>query len=209
MFYANPTPVKKMHLNQFLKIEPPPGRQLVDFEQRMMRFEQMVVNNDLDFAAPEFNQDINLVAETLQNDTAPTLIERGVAALINLYSRDTETTEELDIKEEEVVEATDELDIFTKIKLLDLTKEFISSDNYALFSEPLLIKNTCAQKLALVGRLMGDSEQKATEIAKEIVRDMMIATNYPPVIYEKPDIPKIVELTKGLAQAFIGMKKND
>lgn len=204
MFFANPKPVQRMQLNQFLRIDKPVTRKLIGLEQLLDQFSGFVDKKDFGLAAPEFNQDINLLAETLKNDKAPTLIERGVAALLAFHHRYTEIVEE---EEEEVEEVEDELDVFSKTLLPDMVREFVPKAEFEQFSMPILNKTLTNQKIEYLERLFGQSEKKAYDVASEMVMDMQLATNYPPIVEEEADIEELVDLIKELSESFEKMKE--
>jgi len=205
MFFANPPAVPRLQLNQFLKIESPPARKLIDFEKRINQFVELVDSNELAFSAPEFSQDINLIAETLKHDTSPTLIERGVAALLAYHNQDAESEFE-DEEPEDLEESTDKLDVFTKVQLSDLTRELVPPADFERFSAPLLPKMLTGQKTEFLERLSGKPESQASAIATEIIRDMELATSYPPAIKEPPVVDDIVILIQELAASLDSMK---
>ena len=202
-FFANPQPVAKLRLNQFLKVDKPPTKRLIEFEQRLNHIADLVENDNLDLPQVESNSDIELIADTIKNDSAPTLIERGVAALVAYHDKKTELFEsKAESFAEEMEESTDAFDVFTKIRLPDLTKEMISEDALPDFSAVLLKKLQCTQQLEYVMRLFGKTDKDATNIANELIRDMQMATSYPPAVHEDFDIPKIVQLIHELTASF-------
>jgi hypothetical protein len=162
----------------------------------------LVDSDNTGFVAPEFSADIDLVVKTLREDMAPTLIEKGVSALLAFYNKSTGIVEE----GEEVVSSSDVIDIFTKPVLPDLVKEIIPSHELATFSTSLLQKSGCSQHIQLVERLFGKTESYASSIAHEIIRDMELSTNYPPSIKEKPVAEDIARLINELVDTIRGMK---
>ncbi len=209
VFFADPKPPKKMHLNQFLKVEAPHTKLLLDIEQRVRQFKELIKKDGLEFGAPEFNQDINLIADTLRNDAAPTAIERGVAALLAAHNQSVRLEEEETPKEivHEAEAQSEELDVFTKVALSDLTKE-IAADGFDSFSVPLLKKSLCQKKIDFIERLSGKSSDQAASIADELVRDMTLATSYPPIIAVQPNVSEITENIHELAASLNKMKEN-
>jgi intracellular multiplication protein IcmO len=208
LFYANPEPVAKMRLNQFLKVEAPPTKQLVDFERRIYQFNQLLESGDFTIAVPEKNQDIDLIADVMKNDEAPTLIERGVSTLLAIHDKSAKplVEEELKFEAEALEEKTDELDIFARLCLPELTKELVAAVDIEKFSEPLLSKN-CIQQIGYAERLFGQTDQqKAKNIAIELVKDMEFGTKYPPIIKEQPDVKEIVRLIGELGESLNKMK---
>ncbi|MGD9153604.1 MAG: TraM recognition domain-containing protein [Gammaproteobacteria bacterium] len=211
-FYANPPPVAKMRLNQFLKIDKPSTRKLIEFEERLHRVAELVESGDLTLSEIETSSEIKLIADTIKNDSAPTLIERGVAALIAYHDKKAalfETDfEEISAEEEEQI-SEDSLDVFTKVKLPDLTKEMISEDELPNFGAVLLRKAQCAQQLEYVVRLFGKSDQQAAGITQELIKDMQLATNYPPMIHDISEPSEIVQLTQELIASLQEGEESD
>jgi hypothetical protein len=196
-----------MRLNQFLKVEKPSTKALVEFEKRVHHITDLVHRDDLELPEVEENEAINLIAAKMKDETAPTLIERGVTALLALYEQKTEAFVEAEEDfEEEIEEQTDELNIFTKVRLSELTQEIVEEDELEEFASPLLQKNMCNKQVEYVTRLLGSSDKKAANIAHEIIKDMLLGTSYPPDIVESPDVPHLVELIEELADSFAKMQ---
>ena len=53
---------------------------------------------------------------------------------------------------------------------------------FGSFSEPLINRNTAKDKIELLERLMGRSASQANPMTTEIIKDMTIATDYPPEV---------------------------
>jgi intracellular multiplication protein IcmO len=82
--------------------------------------------------------------------------------------------------EEELDEG--KLNIFTKVKLDDQVKAIVGSTGIARFSEPLISKTISKDKIELLERLMGRAASQANPMTNEILKDMAIATEYPPAV---------------------------
>lgn len=205
-FFANPPPPKKMKLNQFLKISAPPTRQLVEFEKRQARFQEMVRGGGTEFAAPEFSQDISMIAESMKEDKAPSYIERGVTALLNYYNqmvKPEEVAEEEEMEDEhDMGELPGMLNLFTRVELSDLVRKIVPASEFDAFSDFLLHKQPCRKAIALSERLLGKSDQQAVIVADELIKDMGLGTRYPPVIEIQPDIPQVLKLIDELIVSF-------
>jgi intracellular multiplication protein IcmO len=202
-FYANPQPVARMRLNKFLKVDKPPTRKLIEFEQRLRKVSDLVKTDDLALPEVEVNADLELVANAIKTNDAPTLIERGVAALIEYHDKKTEIfKQEEEVFAEEEGPSADHLDVFTKINLTDFTKEIMGEDATGDFTKAMLQKKACAQQLAYVIRLFGKGDQEASRISQELVKDMQMATSYPPKVYETPDASELVQLIEELAASL-------
>jgi intracellular multiplication protein IcmO len=81
------------------------------------------------------------------------------------------------------------MNIFQKVTLNDRVKRLTGSD-FDRFSQPLITKAFLKDKVDLLERVLGRSGSQAQNIANEIIKDMQIATDYPPDvegIFLEPD----------------------
>ncbi len=190
MFFANPKNAKEMQLNQFLKVEPPPTRLLIDLEKRLIRFQEAIQNKNY-FADDEkyVSEEITIIAQSLDENDFLDPIERGVSALLAFHNyREPEIIETI---EEET--PTTELNIFVKIRISDTLRSLLLVDDIEAFGEPILTKGDTRTAIETVERASGKMDKQASNIANEIVSDMQLATFYPPSIVETPTVPEIVE----------------
>ena len=97
--------------------------------------------------------------------------------------------------------------MFTRICLPSLTKELISEDILPGFAASLLNKSQCSQQLEYIVKLFGKSDRDASNITNEIIRDMQMATSYPPTVYDVPDETEIVQLIQELSHSLDKMKE--
>lgn len=181
VFYANPQPVERMRINQFLKVEPPPGRFLVDLEERIERFADVVAKDKsviFDHVQEE-GEEIQIISSTMVSEPETNAIERGLNALLAFHNRH-------DVQEEveEVIEEVEEgkLNIFSKVNLNDAVKKLVGATALAEFSGPLINKSLARDKIELLERLMGRSSSQANPMTNEIIKDITLATEYPPSV---------------------------
>lgn len=182
MFYANPQPVERMRINHFLKVEPPVGRLLVDLENRIDQFNQIMANATDEIITPSATdeaEDVLIVANAMHENIDTNLIERGVTALLAYHNRNAVATEEETIAIEEP-EDTTRVNVFSKPLLGEEVKQLVGAANFAQFSQPLIIKAFVKDKIELLERVLGRSSSQANTIANEITKDMLVATDYPP-----------------------------
>lgn len=181
MFYANPKPPIKMRLNQFLKVEPPLNRTLIDLEERIGRFID-VMATDPEFIVPtDEGEEIQIISDSISSQPNANPIERALSSLLAFHNRHAGKEEEI----EEVVEETlDEgkLNIFTKVQLDAAVKAIVGAAQFGKFSEPLINKGVAKDKIELLERLMGRSASQASPMTNEIIKDMALATEYPPPV---------------------------
>lgn len=177
MFYANPKPPIKMRLNQFLKVEPPIGRILMDLEDRIARFNE-VISSDVVFSMPtDEGEEIKIISDSLSSQPNVNSIEKALGSLLAFHNRHA-VVEEEHVVEDEVEEG--KLNIFSKVTLADSVKALVGAAQITKFSEPLISKSIAKDKIELLERLMGRSASQASPMTNEIIKDMALATEYPP-----------------------------
>lgn len=195
MFYANPAPAQEMQLNQFLKVEKPPTRILVELEKRLMRFQEAMVQKSYLVIDPKFlNDDIRIIAESLDENDFLDPIERGVSALLAFHSH--QEPQIIETVEEET--PASELNIFVKLRLKSSLKKLLLVSNLEEFERPLLLKAETRQAVETIERCSGKVDKQSTNIANEIINDMQLATHYPPMIIDTPTVSGIIEKIREL-----------
>jgi len=193
MFYANPTPVKKLKLNQFLKVEPPPDEYLVKLQKQLTEFKNVLDSQDFNLSSKVDSEEVTLITKTLHESTLVEPIERGVAALLAFHKHnEPESVEELI---EEVVTGT--LTIFTPLQHPSGAPPLLVK-NIARFSESLLPINETRNHMMSIERMSGEKDSLSGNIANELIKDFQMATHYPP---EERDSINHDELT-GLVQVL-------
>ncbi len=199
MFYANPKTVERMRLNQFLKVEPPVGRMLLDLENRFGQFNALVEKGD--FALGEVTdeaEDLQLIIKAMRENTETDLIDRGVSALLSFHNR-------TNVSEETVEEVTTSepgrIHIFNKATVAPDIQTMMSSRELEQFMQPLLVKAGLKDQTELLERLLGRSSTQSNAMTEEVMKDMVFATDYPPDaedVFLKMD--DVVAIAKELAE---------
>lgn len=175
MFYANPQPVKKLKLNQFLKVEPPPDDYLAKLQKQLTEFNAVLKSENFTIENTTDSEEISLITKTLRESALVEPIERGVAALLAFHKHnEPENVEELI---EEVIVGT--LTIFTPLQHPAKSPPLLTK-NVAEFSEPLLSINDTRDLMMSIERLSGEKDNLSGNIANEIIKDFQSATHYPP-----------------------------
>lgn len=195
MFYADPKPVKRLQLNQFLKVGPPLSRVLTDLERRLDHFKQVVEGERLFAGKHVENQEIDTIAQMLRDADGADSIERSVSTLLAIHgesqSEVVELEEELDISE---------LNVFTKLHVSEHLQGLLLADNLERFGAPLLNRVAVREQVSVVERLSGKLDKQASSIADEIVRDMRSATFYPPPMVEAAHRAELVQTVNELVE---------
>jgi intracellular multiplication protein IcmO len=182
MFYANPTPAERMRINHFLKVEPPIQRVLIDLEQRIDRFETLMKSGEGVFAEDfkDESEEISIISRVMNENAEANPIEKGVSALLAFHNRNNVEGEETVEVVEETPEDTGRLNIFSKIHLPESVKTLVGPSKLPAFSLPLISRHQVKDKVELMERVLGKPGSQALTITNEIIKDMMMATDYPP-----------------------------
>lgn len=178
MFYADPKPVKRLQLNQFLKVGPPLSRTLIDLEQRLEQFQRVLAKEQLFAGVHTEGGEIETIAKSLDENEAADSIERSVTALMSVHGQSESMVPEL---EEEVLD-DGQLNVFVKLNANDELRNLLLVDDVERFGAPLLMRSNTRDQVAVIERLSGKLDKHAGNIANEIIKDMQMATHYPPVV---------------------------
>lgn len=179
MFFANPQPAEKMRINQFLKVESPPDRIFLDLEERIEKFTQSVGDGELFMPAQDEGEEIQIISDSIVAQPEMNPIERALSALLAFHNRHG-ATEQVEEVEEEIFDGR--LNIFSKVGLSDTVKTLVGSMDFDRFSSPLISRHVAKDKIELLERLMGRAASQANPMTNEILKDMSLATDYPPPV---------------------------
>lgn len=203
MFYASPKPVKKMRLNQFLKIEPPSEPSLVDMDKRLKRFQQVFSTPHYEMPVPFESEDIKTLTETLQGSINLKPFERGIAALITLLEHEVQKQKDLSVPYE-APGVENEMSAFTKIFITPLVLRMIGEENQDLFSLPLIRRGSTTEEMKHIERLSGKTEQEAAQIATSVISDIENATRFPPEVHLDYDRDQMLNDINDIIRMFGG-----
>ena len=194
MFYANPKPVKKLKLNQFLKVEPPPDDYLIKLQKQLSGFQRVLESSDLSITKDVQNEEITLISNALRKANINEPIERGVAALLSFHHHnEPEAVDEL-IEEIQVGALT----IFAKLRYPAGSPKLLVQD-VERFSEPLLDINETRNYMMNIERLSGEKDKLAGNIANELIKDFQVATSYPPLERDQVTVDDLTQLALSLS----------
>lgn len=203
VFFASPTPVKKMRLNQCLKIEPPSEPKLEAMDQRLKRFQQIFANPHYEMPAPFVGEDIKTLSQTLQGAVNLKPYERGIAALITILEQEVQKQRDLSVPYE-VPGVENEMSAFTKIFVTPLVLRMIGEENKDLFALPLIRRGSSLEEMKHIERLSGKPEQDAQKISASVITDIENATRFPPEVLIDPDVKQMLEDINDLIRMFGG-----
>ena len=204
MFYANPKPVARLKVNQFLKVEPPSDAYLAKLQQQTKLFQSVVEGGDLTIRMTakeddEIPQVANLLREAKDSDP----MERGIAALLAFHKRNEPEEVEALFDETPLTNIT----IFSELRELPEGTPPLLVPDVAAFSAPLLSIQEVRDYLISIGRLSGEKDKLAGAVANEIIKDLQMATNYPPEQHTPVDIAETIDSVKTLVQRIDEARK--
>lgn len=183
MFFADPPAAERMRVNQFLKVEPPLSRMLLDLEDRIDNFDEILVNSETLTPTTDESEEIQIVADAMASVEQGNPIERALSALMAFHNRQTAAGGGEAVEEEAIVSGENgKLNIFAKVALDDQVKAIVGVKEFPQFSMPLINKNIAKDKIELLERLMGRPASQANPMMNEIIKDMALATDYPPPV---------------------------
>ena len=193
MFYASPKPVKKMRLNQFLKIEPPSEIKLIGMDKRLNRFKEVFSTPHYEIPIPFVGEDLEILMQTLQGSQHLNPSERGVGALIAVLEREVSKQREIGADDEIIETYENAMSAFTNITVTPLVERMIGSENTPLLSLPLIRRGSTLEELKHIERFCGKSELDALATAKSLINDIETATLFPPELEFEQDIQGCID----------------
>lgn len=184
MFFANPPPVEKMRINQFLKVEAPIGRIIIDLEDRIDQFNEVLSkeaaeDEPLFSLQQEEGEEIQVIADSIASLPETNPIERSLSALLAYHNKQNEVHEAVP---EEIEEDDGQLNIFSRVRLDDGVKALVGASQIEQFSAPLIGRAFAKDKIELLERLLGRPASQAGPMTGEIIKDIRMATDYPPPV---------------------------
>jgi intracellular multiplication protein IcmO len=201
MFYANPKPVKKLKINQFLKVESPSDDYIMRLQKQRAAFSAIIETDDLAISAPSESEEIALITKKLTEHGNNDAIECAVNALIS-YHAENEPEEA-----EELIEEVEEgrLTIFTELRMPENAPELLVSDKS--FSLPLLDINITRDFFARIESYLGAKNSYAQSLANELIQDFQSATGYPSPERDVIDASELTAVIHELCSAIDNERK--
>lgn len=209
MFYANPPPASKMQVNQYLCVEKPSDLALINLDKRIRRFTQVFNAPQFVMEAPSPNDDINIIAQSMQTYAHLKPFERGIAALIALLEKEVDKQKRVreEMEQEQAQEFSNEVHAFTPVYVPDFAVDIIGEADMKRFSNPLLLKGRTREALMHIERLTGQTEADAKQIAENLIQDIIKSTYYPPkevLDYDPEGVLEILERLNDLFEQYAG-----
>ncbi len=213
-FYANPTPVKRMHLNHFLMVDAPSDESVNQLKKSFdvyKTLDQSAKAGWKPLDLPE-NEEIDRTVQLLQTHQALPLIDRAMMALSQFETRvdSGDAIDEIPLdffsevaqSQTEITESEHRLNIFTGLRMTEYLKPLKVPEDPA-YRGPILNRKTVRDQIEYVQRLCGKSGKISANIAMELVGDMDRGTDYPPAPLDPPVLP--AQITSKLRDIVAGI----
>lgn len=181
LFYVNPKPVKRLRLNQFLKIDDPLDADVIKLKTSLERFQKIAKKPEKIWEAPVVHpEEVNTTVTAFKKIDFPDLISRAAAVLQSLNKKSAPILETFlqDIKETEF--NGDYLHVFTPMRVTETIKPLLLVDDLKTFRQPLLNRGETRDGIEYLQRLCGKNPQQSINLALELISDMQKGTQYPP-----------------------------
>lgn len=205
MFYANPPPIMELRLNQLVKVDAPTDTFLRNLSVSLENFKKLIGGGEI-FAnlQPVADEATNLIDILNQQGLAVSPIEKGISALLTYH----EHVAVQPLIGEEIELPTGEIDVFTRLTVSDYLGELLMADNLEVFGAELLQRIKTREQIAYISKLDGRTDQYANSIAVELIKDMQLATHYPPETQSLPAAADVANNVLSLIEQITLKKQN-
>lgn len=205
MFYANPPPIMELRLNQLVKVDAPTDAFLRNLVSSLENFKKLVgggeIFTNLQLVADEAASLMDILT---QQGVAVSPIEKGISALLTYH----EHMAVQPLIGEETELPSGEIDVFTRLTVTDYLGEMLMADNLEAFGAELLQRAKTREQISYISKLDGRTDQYANSIAVELIKDMQLATHYPPEVQSLPPVEEVANGVLSLIEQISLKKQN-
>lgn len=205
-FYANPKPTKEMRLNQFIQVDAPPESLIRDLAEGFQSLGRIKPEAELFGHGQMEDSELQFMVSKIKEGGSKPPIERGVGVLVAYHNRTAGEEEGAAAgakgsapMREAVLEET-ELNIFTPLRMSPYLESMLCIKNAESFSKEILNWDKTKQQVEGIERLFSKIERSATNLSKDLIKDMEAATHYPPEVESKPTIEELAKLVDRLVE---------
>ncbi len=178
MFYANPAPITKLRLNQFLKVETPAADELTALNERLNRFTSIFNNHNIKTPNAKANEDITILSHAFMESYGLRPFERGISGLIAILEH--EVAAHTTLAQEYVTNTPDDnMNIFTAVPTSLVVEKMIGRENIKTFAQPILRSDGLFQQLNNIERLSGKPADIAKATTHTLLHDIEHMTSFP------------------------------
>ncbi|MDF1654749.1 MAG: TraM recognition domain-containing protein [Coxiellaceae bacterium] len=205
-FYANPPPVKRLHLNHFLKVAVPEDQDIERINESFKHFSSLV-ESGISIEAPQAgSEEIDQVCQLMASGSDISMIDTSAVA-IHRFHGDTQTFAS-SFFDEPTETLEEHLAIFMPMRRNEHVTNLLPGEDLGEFGRSLLDRADTRDYVEYCQRLCGKSGQQAMNVALEIVGDMQKGTDYPPDIKPLASASEIANDIHNLVDAIV-LKKQE
>ncbi len=180
MFYASPPPVKKIKINQFLKVESPPDDYIAKLFEQFKHFTTLLNNEDYDYPPLEPNEVLARTLEIFNHSPNLENVDKALKVLVNF-----EGEHQVENIREEISFGCEDgkITIFSELKWPENFPTLITK-SVSDFCNPLLNGEDTYSAFSTIETIGGEKLQASSKISQELIKDLSGCTLYPAY---KPD----------------------
>lgn len=195
MFYAAPPPVKKIKINQFLKVESPPDDYIAKLFAQFKHFTELLNHNDFDYPPFEPNEVIARTVELFHSNHESDYVDRALKILVNF-----EGEQQVEQIREDISYNCEEgkITIFSELKWPANYPTLITK-SISDFCMPLLNGEETYSAFSSIESIGGEKIQASAKIAQELIKDLSSCTLYPINITDQITGPDLAQMTQFIA----------
>jgi len=229
-FFANPTPVKTMRLNQFLKVEEMADGDAEKLAKSVVLVEKLAGSSDLLVGVDDSNEEVTKVSKLLgANSSVIDPMERAILSLqqfsgIGIVSARPQSKgvsasvdavfdgflDEVGDDEPLVNHVPDgSINLFTNLIINDYILSIVPENEIEALSGSISDQRKCKDSFEYIERLCGKSSLAAANVAVELMDDLARCTQYPPEQVDALQVSDLVLSTNRIIDAIKLKPKED
>lgn len=220
-FYANPQPVKRMHLNHYLMVDAPHDDVVKQMQQAGERYRALVQTAETGISqTAQENEELSRLFQLMQDYQDAPVMSRAQLSMLNFESVEAQSENEMMFDDGEIpadffsevsqlaesITPSDRLNIFVGLRITEYLKPLVITQDPA-FRDPILDRKAVRDQIEYIERLCGKNGKQAANIALELVGDMDRGTDYPPPALDPPVLPaQVAESINRIVEAVTQKK---
>lgn len=202
MFYAAPSAVKELRINQFLKTDLPDDGDLYHLVKGIEDFELISKSGIKPITEPLSDQ-LSQVISQLSQQTSGSLIERSVSMLMAQATTESAVNATQD--------QTSSASIFSGFNWESLiaTSPWLNDDIVQALSSPILKRNATRKQLLYLAQLCGSSAEDSENIVAKLMYDLENLTSYDDYVKGSMDVDEACGVAQDVLNGLNAAVENE
>jgi len=177
MFFANPKPVIEIRVNQFLKVDKPESKLLMDISSRINSFSKILTKTMNHHQSPP-NEDISCVQlALLESPVKSSQMERAIEAIASLLELQIEKHLNID-GHYESIDSNKKMNAFTKLQNPSPHTVALVGRHLEAFCQPLIKASNVLETFKQIENLSGATNQQAEKIAQKLLLELEATSSF-------------------------------